>query len=348
MYKLITYLLGAIIMAGAFLCINRIASRAATYMQPNVVVAIPSFNHDSLNFYVDEAYIWSNGFDGYVATEYIAITNINYLGNTVRLRLSYVGLDFFKMPFLNFVAGSSRFLTGENIVIICSNVAKSLFASTDIGQDFVNFNNDYYLVAGVVQKNGYNGLLHNIEGFAFVPQNIYDYTNIANIIYIRPTDYNLISARHYMTDAINNLNLNIEDFNIVDINLYIQSMFLRGQLLLLLGLIIFLAILQKPMYSLFLLSKTKIDWLQFAIVSTLFFSILLFFFRLLRISFWVPNFYDGNRFLVHFFNLGLFNTYNFLPSVILTLVEANYLANLAFAVGLVGFLVLLCSFFVRR
>ena len=197
---------------------------------------------------------------------------------------------------------------------------------------------DVYTVSGIVESVA--GSVASTVGFAWIP--CFEAKN-AELLYINPANYNPLSARLDAERLLEYMGFQANAFTITDGNSFVQSITLRGQLLLALCLPVFLIAVVFWLVSLFRSAKSKAAYTTAGVFSALTLAATVYFaWNLASIDLWLPAYVgEGpagySRLL---FNKGTLAPDVYLPMHLAALVEVNLKANIAFFTGLFGLVII--------
>jgi len=292
---------------------------------------------------VDE---WANAYDGIVVSENVIVQLVESRTAVGFAQMSVVSADYFRMVHLPFVYGNAPIADSEYVVVLCTNMAWELFGTVDILGMTVQIAGDEYTVSGVVKASVTSPIPTN--GFAWIPG---FETEIASVLYISPDEYNLLSAGLDGRSLLTYLNHSLDNFFITDANMYMQSIALRGQLLLVLCVPGFLLAAVMWLIRLFRTAKSRTAYIIASFCSLLTLAVTAYFaWTTASIDLWLPAYFgeglSGYRHLV--FNTRVFANNIYLPMHLATLADLNFKANVAFAAGLFGLFVVGITKFLMR
>jgi len=322
------YALGLVLIVSSLFYIRYNAAQAGTLIRRDVMTIIPVRQDASLLLELSDITEWANLYDGVAAAERIEMRLIESRASAVFAPVSMTGQDYFQMVYLPFIAGSSWQAGDEHVVILCRAMAWHLFGATDVVSLPVQIGGTDYIVVGVVESV----VDSTSDGFAWIPQ---DYTDVAGILYLKPTVYNPLTARLDAEALLYDLHRPADGFIITDGNTYVESIALRGQILLALCIPGVLFAVGLLLYRLFRLAKSRASYVVAGLFTAVAMAVMVFFFRTVSaIDMWLPAFAEG--YAQRIFNTGLLAPRSYLSAPLARLLDLNVRANVAFGTGLLG------------
>ena len=335
---LIVYLVSFLLLVSATLYIGYAATTARRHMQRDVVVVMPVINDVAHMFNPLAVEEWAENYPGAAETERIINQVILNPPNTGFARMSVTGRDYFQIAHMSFISGGPWQNDNDHAIIICEYMAWALYGAMDVVGLTVWIGDTEHTVVGVVETEGSRDGV--IQGFAWMPR--VEAAILSNILYIKPYNYDVLTARLDAEGLLYHLNLHHQNYVITDINSYINSIALRGQVLLALCAVIFVLFASRWAYKLFCIAKDKTGYIIAAVSTASAIAAAAFFFSTLNIDLWLPTFvgegFSGYARL--FFNTGLLAPEVYLPASLVALLNINLRANVAFGIGLAGVLVM--------
>lgn len=336
----VTYFIGLVLLLSSLLYIGYASIYANNFVARDVVVILPLRHDAEFLFRLNDVNEWESAYDGSVTIEKITTEVLEVKTTAGVAGVSAVGRDYFQMVHFSFLAGGPWTEGNERRMILCRAMAWTLFGAVNVVNFVVQIDGDDYVVAGVVETMAEVGPA--MDGFAWIPFN----EPFGGVLYFRPYPYNLVTARADGEEILEALGYRVQDFTITDINAYVSSIRLRGQILLAISIPFFLFLIGQWLYRLFRLRERKRDWaigMSFLLITVVVIALSL---RvLLSIELWLPAFMgEGMRAYGQLlFNTGLLAPRIYLPAPLAALLDLNIRGNIAFAVGLLGFGILLLT-----
>ena len=315
--------------------------QASRYAKPDVITVVPVINDRSFMFSHDEVWNASAVFDGHIEMEHHSIRRFDVGGRFAFAHVSTVGQRYFDVAVLPFTSGSYWMHDGDMSIIVSELLAWELFGSMDVVGLYVRVYESYYKITGVVQDAVEPHV--QADGFAWIPRNQPDaQVYYGAILHFIPDSYNLVHTNMDVLRILALLNRRAGDYVIIDINSYVASIVLRGQLLLSLAGLVFTFFLlrvifrtwQKRLDYEFLQGNKRWAWAFGTVLAlALFFALLA---PHIPVDFWLPSFFpDGLAgYSRMFFNAGLYVPRQYLPNYLVALFDLNVRANWAFIIGL--------------
>ena len=324
-------------------------AQASRFAKPDVVTAIPVANDRSFMF--SHAYVWNASavFDGRIVMEHRSSMRVEAGGRFAFAQVSTVGQHYFDVVFFPFSSGGIWRHDGWGSIIVCELLAWELFGSLNVVGLYVRVGDGYYEVSGVVRDAAEPP--GHVDGFAWLPQSPFNpHGYYAAIIHFIPDSYNFVHTNMEVLRILDLLGRRGADYVVIDINSYVLSIALRGQMLLsLAGLVFVFFMLRLAFYAWLQKTETAIvhshirrAWVFcIAVLCAVVFTLIL---PYLPVDFWLPAFYPGglSGYARMFFNIGIYVPRQYLPSHLAALFDLNSLANRGFVVGLAA-LAALCA-----
>ena len=378
----IVYILGMILIISSLVYIGNAVQKAWSFAPQDTVVIMP-VRHDSVYLFNPARVVdWSNAYDGLVITERLSVQLVVSQTDAGFAMISAVGTDYFQVVYLPLISGSFLIAGDDYGIVLCKNIAWTLFGAIDVVGHAVQINDIYYTVVGVVDavvesdafsgRNVASGGNATANGFAWI---LCDGSASAGILYLRPSNYNQLSARLDAERTLEFLGHRYNDFIITDGNAYSDSIVLRGQILLVFLLVIFifasvrwlirqfrqqdrgtvhLSLRQGDGSSVFARQGDGSSVLL--VVAAVFFSLLtaaVIFFCIWSISsidLWLPAYMgegiSGYSRLI--FNTGQLAPRAYLSAPLVVLWDMNVKANIAFVVAMTGVIIIGVTRFTRQ
>jgi len=330
----VLYIIGLGLILSSLLFINHTAIKATALTPRDTVVVFPLRNDTAFLFDPARVTDWANSYDGLVLTEHLGTRMLETETSTGFAQVSSVRWDYFRLMHLPVVSGKLPHAGDGQTVLLCENMAFSLFGATDVINFTVKISDVYYRITGVVEA--LTDTTDAVSGFAWIGQ---DDVNAAGVLYLSPLNYNLLTARLDTVRLLSYLGHRSGDFTITDGNEYSRSIALRGQLLLALCFPGYIIIITQWLYRLFRTAKSKTAYVITALYTAVTLTVTVFFIRYIAtIDLWLPA-YSGEGFSGYsqlIFNTGLLAPKVYLPPILSALSELNLKANVAFGFGCFG------------
>jgi hypothetical protein len=294
-------------------------------------------------FNIDQVEDWARGYNGRVAIERIFNQTLHSRLNTAHGRISVTGREYFQMAHMSFISGGPWRDDSENAIVLSRAMAWELFGAIDVTGLTVRIGEVSYTIAGVVEDAG-AGRGNTTRRFAWLPRpQAHGHPGQpANILYLMPQSYNLLTARLDAEDLLYSLNRHRANYTITDINAFINSIVLRGQLLLALFAAIFTLAAAHWAYKLFRSSNSRASLAIAAALAALLIAASVIFFSSLSIDPWLPAFMGEGLegYAQLFFNTSLLAPEAYLSPPLAALAELNGRATIAFGVGVTGIILI--------
>jgi len=314
--------------------IFRASAAAGRYVQQDVVVIMPIINEPGRMFTQANVENAAWDFSGQAELEYLSTAWV-YNDNTRAIaQISATGREYFHMVFTPFADGGPWQNDYEQGTVISESLAWALFGSHDVVGLTVRIGDELYTIVGVAQDIAEA----TMDGFAWVPRS--DMTYTGNIIYLRLSSYDPITAYLSATDMLTAMNHRPQDYIITDINVFIGNITMRAQILLAIAGVAVIFFTAKLTYRLARQSKTKTDWVVSAAAILAVVGVTAFILPHLSIDLWIPAF-AGDGIIGYtqlIFNMGLLAPRQYLPGNLAALYDLNFRANVALGVGMAGFI----------
>ncbi|MCL2421914.1 MAG: ABC transporter permease [Defluviitaleaceae bacterium] len=310
--------------------------QAGRYMQRDILVVLPVVNDAAFHFQPDAAAFldWEHG---YIEVERQSRRMMEN-GTTIApgfhgssAQVTEAGWGYLGMVFMDYSQGGGPW-RDEDSVIISEALAWELFGHTGrraVGLPVRIDDDRLYTVSGVVR----DPVASDLAGFAWILREGYGEADAANILYVRPVPYNRLGGHLNTAALLESLGRRTADYTITDVNAYIYSIALRGQILLALtGLFVMWFLLRRGI-------RLEKSW-ERGLVTGLGVVAAIFFVWYLDMDLWLPAFagngWEGYRQLL--FNTGLLGSRGYLPGHLAAVYDWNFRANAAFGVGFIGLL----------
>jgi len=333
------------LLISSLIYINLAAVRAEAFAPNDVVIVMPVRHDAAFLFDANRVADWSSAYDGLVLQERIGTQMLQSQSGFSFTQVSSVTWDFFQVMHIPVVYGNLPVSSDAQTVVLCEDTAFSLFGATDVVGFNVQLSGKDYRISGIVEASAISNSAETMSGFAWVGQ---DAVEAAGVLYIVPATYNMLSARTDVEELLNYLGHHPRNFILTDSNGYVGSIVLRGQLLLLLCLPIFLFAVVSWLIRLFRLATSRVFYIVATTLSIAAVLVtVLFLWYISTIDLWVPA-YLGDGFSGYsrlFFNIGLLAPSAYLPPPLITLYEMNINANIAFGVGVFAIVLIVITKF---
>ena len=302
-------------------------AQAGRYMYPGILGVIPL---QSEGFHVDDFED-----NNEIELERWFVGSVQSELNTAFAHITETGEMYRDLVFMPFIHGG--LWRDEDSIILSESLAWDLFGNTDVIGLSVHLNEQQiYTISGVVKDSiEPRGVL---SGFAWVLRPSSAENAVANVLYLRPETYNRLGAHFSIIDLLESTGRHPHNYTIIDISAYIDSIFLRGQILLALTGLLFAIITLNHIRQLAQQIHKKLDWFLLATVVIIGIAVAAFLMQNLHIDLWMPahageGWQAWGQFL---FNNGLLMSSPQLPGHLSALYYWNMRANVAFAVGGAG------------
>lgn len=341
--RLVVYIIGIGLIIGSFLYITHAAVQADLIVPRDTVIVAPLRHNHTFLFDPEMVANWDGAYYGNAVSESVFIEPIFAETALGFAQLSVVDSGYYKVVNLPFIYGSSQSAGDGRVVVLCRNMAWTMFGNADIINLPVYIMGVEYTVVGVVEAVAENTV--NTGGFAWIPRmgaEEMGQAEGASVLYVRPDDYNPLTARIDTERLLRHLDLQIDDYTITDGNSFAESVVLRGQILLILCIPGFLIAAIIWIIRLFRLAKGKIAYIVAVFFAILTASVVAYFaWSIASIDLWLPAYVgeglSGYSELI--FNTGLLASRVYLPMHLAALTDLNFNANMAFATGILGLLI---------
>jgi len=316
----------------AIVYIGQAHSQAGRHMYQGIICVIPL---QSRGFYVSD-------FEGYehIELERWFIGTVQSELHSVFAHITETGEMYRDLVFMPFIYGGSW--RDEGSIILSESLAWDLFGNVDvIGLPVFINEQQIYTVSGIVKDPiEPRGIL---SGFAWVLRPDSAEGVVADILYLRPETYNMLGAHFSVVELLESAGRLPHNYAIIDIGAYINSIFLRGQILLAMTGLFFFILMFRYIYQLVQQTQKGIDWILLVAVVLVGGAVTMYFMQNLYIDLWMPA-HAGEGWQawgLFLFNNGLLTSGFQLPGHLSALYYWNFRANIAFAVGGAG-LVQMC------
>ncbi|MCL2426156.1 MAG: ABC transporter permease [Oscillospiraceae bacterium] len=328
------YIVGIALMLSSFIYINHAATQVGTILPQDTMIVAPIKHDVAFMFDTERVMAWSNSYNGFAATERVTIQALSNQAMFGFAQMSVVSSDYFHMMQLPFIYGSPELARDGQVVVLCRNMAWTLFGSVDVVGLSTKIMGSEYTVVGIVEAIADSTL--TADGFAWIPCSG---SEMAGILYVSPANYIPLSARLDTQRLLVHLGLNDDFFSVTDGNLYGDSIVLRAQLLLVLSVPGFLIFGAIWVIRLFRLAESKIAYVVAGIFAVLLASVTVYFaWSMASVDLWLPAYIgDGlSGYGQLFFNTGLLPNRVYLPMHLAAVYDLNLNATVAFGVGVFG------------
>ena len=326
-----------LILLGSIFYIFSAESKAWRYIQRDVTVIIPAINEPALMFSFESVSDWALDYHGQAEAKSwsrgLINSNTENISRSAVAGISTVSSGYTDIAFMSFLSGGT-WQAGNN-VILSEHLAWTLFGGTDVSGLTVEIDDVIYYIAGVVEDMAET----ETDGFAWIVNQ--NNLKLANIIYLRPYNYDIISAYRDAEAFIADMERNPRNYIITDINLYVQSMALRGYILSALAVFLLVVKIARCLYDYVYLVNTgskfkrNLYFTALACFAAASGGLAFLIIRQLSIDFWLPAFMgqgiEGYSRLI--FNIGLLAPMQYLPGDLAALLELNMRVNSAFWVA---------------
>jgi len=302
------------------------------HIRQGVIVVLPIVNEPGHMFAQSSVEDNTMGFNGWVELEHLSNMWVENDSVMAFANVSTTGLDYFQMVFMHFSDGGPWLDDTEKRAIVCEELAWALFGSVDVVGLTMRIGGELYTISGVAQDVG----PATADGFAWIPRG--STAQNGNILYLRQYSYNPITAHLAADEILTAMHRRPQNYTITDMNIFLNSMALRGRVLLALISLFILFFAVKLTYHLLHNAKTAIDWAIAATATIVSIGVAVFTLPHITIDLWIPAFAgDGIQGYARlFFNTGLLAPRQYLPGNLAALYDYNLRANVAFGVGIAG------------
>jgi len=328
----------------SILYINQAAVKAETFTIRDTLIIIPLRHDNAFQSAPTRIKDWTNSYDGRVLTESISTGMLESRTANDFAQLSTVTGDYFRAMYLPVVYGRLPTAGDDLSILLCENMAFTLFGATDVVNLTVQHTGATYRIVGVVEAVA--GRTGALGGFAWIP---YEEPEKVGILYLIPANYNPLSARLDAEELIYYLGNQPHDFSITDGNAYTNSIALRGKVLLALYLPLFIFFTLNWLIKLFRSAQSKTAYTVAGLLTALVLAVTYLFIRhIATIDLWLPAYMgeglSGYSRLI--FNTGLLAPKINLPALPAALWDLNIKANIAFCIGSIGIPIVLITRFI--
>jgi len=335
---IIAYIFGIALILSSLLYIGYAVRQADALIPRDTVIITPVRNDALFLFETDSVAHWASSYNGSIVAESVTVQAITNRAVSGYAQLSVFSGDYFDVVELPFIYGNPAAADDGRVVVLCRNMADALFGAADVVGLTVQVMGTELLVAGVVEALAQS--LDVTEGFVWTP---YFELELSSVLYISPEQYNPLSARLDAESLLMHLNKQADTFTVTDTNAYQQGFILRGQILLLLCVTVFLVITILWLIRLFKSAQKKIAYAVAAFLTALTAIVAVYFaLSISTIDLWLPAYVgeglSGYRQLI--FNEGLLAPGVYLPMHLSALTELNIKVNVALCTGLFGLLLI--------
>jgi len=331
------YLIGISLIVSSLFYIGHTAAQAGAFVPRDTVIITPVRYDTAFMFESDSVAEWAGSYDGLVITERVTMQALVGSHGMGLAQMSTVGDAYFNAMHLLFIYGGSPVADSGRVLVLCREMAWVLFGTANIVGLPVEIMDAEYTVVGVVETAVTSPVA--TDGFVWIP---HTQSEVAGILYVRPAQYNPLSARLDAERLLEHLDFHADAFTITEGNAYLRSIAFRGQLLFVLCTPGFLIMVILWLIRLFRLAKSKAAYAAVGGVTALTIVTAAYFaWNLATIDLWLPA-YVGEGLSGYsqlFFNTGLLAPRAYLPMHLAALVDLNIKANLAFGTGLFGLFV---------
>ena len=341
---IIVYIIGLGLILSSLLYINHAAVKAETFTSRDTLIIIPLRYDTAFKFAPYRLTDWANTYNGRVLTESISTGMLESQTATGFAQLSAVTGAYFSAVHLPVIYGSLPAEGDEKSILLCEDMAFTLFGATDVVNLTVQYSGETYRIIGVIEA--VTGGADTLGGFAWIPREELDKVGI---LYITPANYNPLSARLEAEELIYNLGNQPHDFSITDGNAYTGSIALRGKILLALCLPGFIFFTFNWLYKLYRSAQSRTAYTVAGIFTALVLAVTFLFIRYIAtIDLWLPaHMGEGiSGYSKLIFNTGLLAPRINLPALPAALWDLNIRANIAFCIGSLGILIVLITRFI--
>ena len=313
------------IVLGAIITIFWTYAQADRYAQPGVLTVLPITSDPMLAFSYDQVWDLSTEFDGRINTEQLSTREITHGARSAFAQVSFM----------------TAYAPNNNIIVLSESTAWTLFGSLNVVGLSVMVGDNIFTISDVtrdiIEPHGH------VDGFAWIP--FYTDNQNAAILHFVPKTYNRLQARLDIEQAMATINRRTVDYVIIDISQYINSIALRGQILLSMAGIVFIFTMLRLAHQIARGNHEYIQnnqrWIWVAGISMGCMAALLLLFPFMYIDLWLPAFApEGWRgYAQLLFNSGLSVPRQYLPSNLVMLQGLNERANWALGVGVITLVV---------
>ena len=289
---------------GSIFYIASAEMRAWRYVQRDLVVILPVVNDVDFMFDTRSVIDWSFIYDGRISAERLTrglIESETQMGRAASANISI-----------------STALSSDYSIVISESLADALFSSVDVLGLEVSIGGIVYEVSEVVAGN---------DSFAKITSRCY--TQLVNIVYMLPNNYNKISAYWDAIAFLESMNRLPIDYTITDINTYVSNIALRWHILMAFFVLFIVIKIVRWLRDFIHLNSAHrfVDYAILIFFAVLASGIVILLLRQIPFSIWRPAFARE----------GLLAPRQYLPANLAALLDLNQRANVAFGIGLAGF-----------
>ncbi|MCL2415837.1 MAG: ABC transporter permease [Defluviitaleaceae bacterium] len=338
-------IIGVITTVSAIIYIQWAHIRAKGYMQHDIMVVTPVINNTSAMFSRARVEETADNFDGRIET--IELSGIFMQnpgnGNTAFAHTIITGQNYFNMTHTEFAGGEPWQHNKGNDIVLCTSLAWRLFGSIDVVGLAVDIGNTRYTVSGITETESGIQAPGQFHGFAWMPSDINN-PGQASILLLQPRNYNRLNSHLDTVRFITDLGLHSQNYIITDINVYIESINIRGKVLLGFAGFCFVAAATWYIWKMIKNERRtgrmqfKIEWVWIAGLVIANAAVIALLIPNITMDLWTPDFMNlgWGRYIQLVFNNGLLENPQHLPSHFVALHGWNQRASVAFWVGMVG------------
>lgn len=307
------------------------------YFEKDIICVMPVINDNSYYFKPEdiEALEESECIGAY-ATERMVNTVVMAGQTRAFAKMAAVSPGYFDIYRMQFINGGlwGKGQASERFIVLSESLAWTLFGNVNAVGLTVTINDEEYTVTGVAAQ----GDVSKNNGFCWVPQADNADTDTGAVMY-KHNNYNLLDA-HIDTEALlSSMNRNPRDYTITDLNVYAESVAMRGRLLLFLFNLYFLVLIVLHIFRLGRNTAKKKEgiwvFILFTVISA---AAVVFIANRAAFELWVPAFAgEGIKgYAQALFNYGLLAPQRYLSYNLSMLQSINQNANIAFGIGVAG------------
>jgi len=201
-----------------------VRNAARRYFAPDVLYIAPRANHAHLHFNASDLPMLSGLVPGYtIAAESLGSATVFGGSQWATTAVIYCDRFYFRMHFMNFIDGWHWYAPEDmDVIVLNEALAWRLFGSLDVVGMLVQIDGRPHKISGVVSSNS--------EYMAWVPRSLAMDLPVT-ALFLTTGQHNPLSVYDgYM--LLTNFGRNPNDYAIVDINRYIESMAVRHRVLL--------------------------------------------------------------------------------------------------------------------
>ena len=329
--------LNMIIAFVALLCCFILSIRAETYMDKDVFYIAPILS-DSKN-YLSAEEVEKIDFPASTSFESRERVAIRFEKTEIYTEIHATNAEYFRLNHMQFVDGNSwtANMGNENVIVLNESLAWRFFGSTNVSGTEIFIDNESYSIVGVTKQNK----IDKTTAFAWIPlsKDKYDNKNLTAFL-IKPNQYNPINSVRDIESWLGELNRNAP-YYIADINMYKNSIALTYRLLL--G-YIYVCIAIFFTRCIYLLLKTnglsRRSLPIFIVMLMMNLSLVMFTVYAVQFDIWFPKFSGTftQQIIQTVFNFNILPPSEYLAGGISELDRLNNYANIAFGIGIVGFI----------